>query len=71
MKPTQTFFSAIVMREGINQEYSSKIMSLNKNDPTYQERKDYLEYKMEEDWDAADSFEENLKKGRKKENFKT
>ena len=49
MKPTQTFFSAIVMREGISQEYNSKIMSLNKNDPTYQERKDYLEYKMEED----------------------
>ena len=36
------FFSPIVMREDINQKYDSKIMSLNKNDPTYQARKEYL-----------------------------
>ena len=45
------------MREEINQEYSSRIMSLNKNDPTYQVRKEYFEHKMEEDLDAVDSSE--------------
>ena len=59
------------MKEEVNQEYSSKIMSLNKNNPTYPTRKEYLEYKMEKDLDAEDSFKQNLKKRRKKGNFKT
>lgn len=60
------FFSLIVMREEINEEYSSKIVSLNKNDPTSQARKEYLENKMEEVLDAVDSFEQSLKKGKKR-----
>ena len=63
------FFSPIVMREDINQKYNSKIMSLNKNNPTYQTRKECLENKMGVDLDAVNSFEQNLEKGRKKRKF--
>ena len=54
------------MREEITQEYTTKIMRLNKNQPTYQARKEYFENKVEENLDAIDTFELNLKKGRKK-----
>ena len=54
------------MREEITQEYTTKIMRLNKNQPTYQARKEYFENKMGENLDAIDTFELNLKKGRKK-----
>ena len=56
------------MREEICQEYNSKLLALNKQDPTYQARKQYLENNMEEDLDDVESFEQNMKKERKKEN---
>ena len=63
------FFSPSVMREEIFQEYNSKLLALNKQDPTYQARKEYLENKMEEGLDAVESFEQNTKNGRKKRKF--
>ena len=59
------------MREEICQGLKSKLLPLNKNDLTYQARKEYLGgnfRKMEEDLDAVYSFEQSLKKGRKKKN---
>ena len=64
------FFSPTVMREEIYSEYSQKLLSLDKNDPTYQVRKKYLKNKMEEDTDAVNSFEQKLKKGKGKRNSK-
>ena len=64
------FLSPSVMREEICHEYNTKLISLNKNDPTYQTRKEYLENKMKENLDAVNSFEQNLKKEGKKENLK-
>ena len=60
------FVSPSVMIEEICHKCNSKLLSLNKNDPTYLARKEYLENKMEEELDAVDSFEQNLKKRRKK-----
>ena len=57
------------MRKEITQDRTTKIMSLNKNDPTYQARQEYFENKIEEDLDVVDSFEQNLKMGRKKRKF--
>ena len=54
------------MREKICPKFNTRLLSLNKNDLTYQARKEYLENKREEDLDAGYSFEQNLKKGRKK-----
>lgn len=54
------------MREEINQEYTTKIMQLNENDPNCQARKEYFENKKEEDLDAVDSFKQNLEKDSKK-----
>lgn len=54
------------MREEINQEYTTKIMQLNENDPNCQARKEYFENKEEEDLDAVDSFKQNLEKDSKK-----
>ena len=34
------FSSLIMMREEITQDYTTKIMGLNKNDPNYQARKE-------------------------------
>ena len=65
----RNFFSPSVMRGEIWHEFNTKLLSLNKNDPKYQARKEYLENKREEDLDAIDSFEQNLKKGRKKRKF--
>ena len=64
------FFPPAVISKEIRQEYNSKLLSLNKNNPTYQARKEYLESKMEEDLDAVDCFKQSLKKGRKKRKFK-
>ena len=68
-KTYREFLSPTVMRKEITQDRTTKIMSLNKNDPTYQARQEYFENKMEEDLDAVDSFEQNLKMGRKKRKF--
>lgn len=55
------------MREKINQKYNSLILGLNKNDRTYQARKEFFENKIEEELDAIGSLEKNLKKNGKKE----
>ena len=55
------------MREEIEQEYTSKIMTLNKEDPAYQARKEYFENKRVEHLDAINAFEYSLKKIRKKD----
>ena len=68
-KTYRDFLSLTVMRKEITQDRTTKIMSLNKNDPTYQARQEYFENKMEEDLDVVDSFEQNLKMGRKKRKF--
>ena len=57
------------MREEIEQEYTSKIMTLNKEDPTYQARKEYFENKRVEHLDAINAFEYSLKKSGKKTKF--
>ena len=36
------------MREEIIQAYKRKIFALNKDDPTYEVRKEYIENKMDE-----------------------
>ena len=56
------------MREEIHSEYNTKLSSLDENDPTYEARKEYFKNKMDEDLVAVDSFELNLKKGRRKKN---
>ena len=42
-------------------------MTLNKENPTYQARKEYFENKREEELDTINSFEYSLKKIRKKD----
>ena len=59
------------MREEIHSEYNTKLLSLDENDPTYEARKEYFKNKMDEDLVAVDSFELNLKKGRRKKKFRT
>ena len=49
------FFSPTVMREEIYSEYNQKLLSLDKNDPTYEMRKKYLKNQMEQDIDAVNS----------------
>ena len=53
------------MKEEIFHEFNTKLLSLNKNDPAYQASKEQLENKRDEDLDAVDSFEQNMKKCRK------
>ena len=43
------------MREEIYSEYNQKLLSLDKNDPTYEMRKKYLKNQMEQDIDAVNS----------------
>ena len=59
------------MREEISSEYNSKLLSIDKNDPIYEVRKEYLNNKMDEDLDSLDSFEQKLKRRKEKENLKT
>ena len=63
------FFSPTVMREEIYSEYNSKLLSLDKNDPFYDGRKEYFKNKMEEDLDAVNSFEQKIKRERGKRRF--
>ena len=56
------------MREEIIQTFQSKIFALNKEDPTYEARKEYFENKMDEELDTANSFEKS--KNRMKRKFK-
>ena len=64
----RNFFSPAHLREEITQNFQSKIFALNKEDPTYEARKEYYENKMDEELDAVDSFEKN--KNRRKRKFK-
>ena len=64
------FFSPTVMRKEIRSEYNSKLLSLDKNDPTYELRKEFLNNKMDEDLDSVDSFEQKLKRRKGKRKFK-
>ena len=54
------------MKEEIIQTYQGKIFSLDKNDPTYEARKEYFENKMGEEPDAVECFEKrkNRRKGK-------
>ena len=44
------------MREEIIQTFQSKIFALNKEDPTYEARKEYSENKMDEEVEAMNFF---------------
>ena len=50
------FFQPNLLGQGIEQTFQAKIFALDKNDQTYEARKNYLERKKEEDLDAVDSF---------------
>ena len=53
------------MKEEGFYEFNTKLLSSNKNGPAYQARKEQFENKRDEDLDAVDSFEQNIKKCRK------
>ena len=54
-----------ILRGEITQIFTSKIFSLNKDDPTYQSRKKYYERKMAEELDDVDLYEKRQKKENK------
>ena len=54
------------MREEIIQTLQAKIFALNKDDQTYEARKEYFENKMDEELDAVDSFEKSKKRRKRK-----
>ena len=49
-----------------NKTYWQKLLALDKNDPTYEVRKECYKKKMKEDLDAVDTFEQKFKKGKGK-----
>ena len=55
----RNFFSPVHMGEEITQTFQGKIFALNKDDPTYEARKEYLQNKIDEELDSVDSFEKN------------
>ena len=67
----KNFFSPTVLQEEIHSQYNTKLLSLDKNDPIYEARKEYFKNKMDKDLVAIDPFEQNLKKGRRKKKFRT
>ena len=44
------------MKEEIIQTFQGKIFALDKNEPTYEVRKEYFENKMDGELDAVESF---------------
>lgn len=60
------FFSPVNMREELIQTFQQKIMLLDKNDPTYEVRKQHYEDQMEEKLNAIDSFEKAKNKRKRK-----
>ena len=54
------------MKKEIIQTFQRKIFALNKNDLTYEARKEYLENKMEEKLDSVDSFVKGKNKRKRK-----
>ena len=60
------FFSPENMKEEIIQTIQGKIVALDKNDLTYEARKEYFENKMDEKPDAVESFVKNKNKRKRK-----
>ena len=56
------FFSPEHMKKEIIQTFLGKIFALDKNEPTYDARKEYFENKMDEELDAVESFVKNKNK---------
>ena len=54
------------MKEEIIQTFQGKILALDKNEPTYEARKEYFENKMDEEFDAVKSFVKNKNKRKRK-----
>ena len=54
------------MRDDVNQKYNTFVLGLNKNDATYEARKQWYQAKKEQDHDSIDSLEARLKKNVKK-----
>ena len=54
------------MRDEVNQKYNTFVLGLNKNDATYEARKQWYQAKKEQDHDSIDSLEARLKKNVKK-----
>ena len=52
-------FSPVQLQEEIIQTFQGKIFALNKEDPTYEARKEYHQNKMDEELDAVESFKKN------------
>lgn len=51
------FYDVQIMREEVNQKYNQLLLSLNKNDLTYEARKYWHQNKREDYLDATDSLE--------------
>lgn len=54
------------LKEEVIQNFQSKIIALNKNDPTYEVRKEYYGNAMEEEFDAIEWFEKDKRIGKKR-----
>ena len=57
------------MKHEIDQKYNNLILSLDKNDPTYEASKGWYQGIKEEDLDSIQSLEARLKKKREKRKF--
>ena len=55
------FFSPEHIKEEIIQTFQGNMFALNQDDPTHEARKEYFENKMDEELDAAESFEKKQK----------
>ena len=53
------FFCVPLLKQEIEKTYASKLFKLDKDDPTYEARKKYLDRKKEEDLDVLSSFEKS------------
>lgn len=56
------------MRDEVNEKYNVLVLGLDKNDPTYEARKQWYQAKKEKDHDSIDSLEARVKKTVIKEN---
>lgn len=56
-KPFRNFFSTAILKSESTETYTAKIFALDKEDPTYQSRRNYYERKMNEELRAVESFE--------------
>ena len=55
------FFSPCLLREEIDATFDSKIFTLNKEESTYEARKNYYERIRADELDGVDSYENNKK----------